>query len=86
MARAFTGQLPHGVWCWYSSPLGRPRLTAAGQALTQAFGPLRVGRIGDPQVAVRVARPPVGWAVAAWLVSHAASYGIQTVSYQGYDG
>jgi hypothetical protein len=85
MTKAFTGQLPHGVWCWYSSPVGPRRLTAAGQALTRAFGPLRVGRIGDPQVAVRVARPPAGWAVAAWLVSHAASYGIQTVSYQGYE-
>ncbi len=84
MTKAFTGQLPHGVWCWYSTPVGQPRLTAAGQALTKAFGPLHVWRLGDPQLAIRVARPPAGWAVAAWLVSHAASYGIQTVTYQGY--
>jgi hypothetical protein len=84
MTRAFTGQLPHGVWCWYSTPVGRLRLGAAGRALTEAFGPLRVRRLGDPQLAVRVARPPAGWTVAAWLVSHAASYGIRTVSYEGY--
>jgi hypothetical protein len=84
MAKAFTGDLPHGVWCWYSSPLGRSRLSAASRALTQAFGPLRVWRSGDPQMEVRVARPDSGWTVAAWLVSHAASYGIRTVSYQGY--
>jgi hypothetical protein len=85
MTRAFTGQLPHGVWCWYSTPLGRPRLSAAGQALTQAFGPLHLWRKGDPQLAVQVAHPTAGWAVAAWLVSHAASYGIRSVSYQGYE-
>ena len=84
MTKAFTGQLPHGVWCWYSTPVGRPRLAAADRALTQAFGPLRVGRRGDPRLAVRVRHPAVGWTVAAWLVSHAASYGIQTVSYRGY--
>ncbi|HEX3489848.1 MAG TPA: hypothetical protein VHU92_10910 [Streptosporangiaceae bacterium] len=84
MTKAFTGELPHGVWCWYSTPVGKRRLAAADRALTQAFGPLRVGRRGDPQLAVRVRHPAAGWAVADWLVSHAASYGIQTISYQGY--
>ena len=84
MSKAFTGELPHGVWCWYSSPVGKARLATASKALTEAFGPLNVGKVGDPQVEIRVAHPAAGWTVAAWLVSHAATYGIQTVSYQGY--
>jgi hypothetical protein len=85
MSRAFTGVLPHAVWCWYTTPLGRQRLAAAGQGLARAFGPLRTWRSGDPQLAVRVARRPAGWAVAAWLVTHAASYGIKNVQFQGYE-
>jgi hypothetical protein len=27
----------------------------------------------------------VGWAVAAWLISHASSYGISNVRYLGYE-
>lgn len=84
MSRAFTGALPHGVWCWYPGGLGRRRLAAAQRALTEAFGPLRVLPYGDPSLAVRVARRPAGWAVAAWLVSHADTYGIDSVRYQGY--
>jgi hypothetical protein len=84
MSMAFTGQLPHAVWCWYPGPAGRPRLTAAGKALAQAFGPMHVRPYADPAVAVRVRGPARGWAVAAWLVSHAGAYGIRHVSYQGY--
>jgi hypothetical protein len=84
MSSAFTGHLPHAVWCWYPGGSGRPRLAAAGKALTRAFGPLHVARYGDPAIAVRVPRPAGGWAVAAWLVSHAGSYGIRHVRYQGY--
>jgi hypothetical protein len=85
LSRAFTGQLPHAVWCWYTSPLGKARLSAAGQALTEAFGPLRVWQSGDPQLAVHVTRRADGWAVAAWLVTHASSYGIQNVRFRGYE-
>jgi hypothetical protein len=33
---------------------------------------------------VRAPRPVLGWAVAAWLVTHAASYGIRDVYYAGF--
>jgi hypothetical protein len=35
-------------------------------------------------VRVAVTSPQQGWAVASWLVAHAANYGIQTVRYQSY--
>ncbi len=84
MSRAFTGELPHAVWCWYPEPLGRTRLTAANTALAQAFGPLPGHQTGDPAQEIRVGKPSAGWAVAAWLVSHAGIYGIRHVSYLGY--
>jgi hypothetical protein len=84
MSSAFTGHLPHAVWCWYPGGAGRPRLAAAGKALSRAFGSLHVAQFADPAMAVRVPRPASGWAVAAWLVSHAGAYGIRHVSYQGY--
>jgi hypothetical protein len=84
MSSAFTGHLPHAVWCWYPGVVGPPRLAAAGKALTRAFGPLNVAQYADPAIAIRVPRPAGGWAVAAWLVSHAGAYGIRHVSYQGY--
>jgi hypothetical protein len=84
MSRAFTGELPHAVWCWYPNPLGRTRLTAANTALARAFGPLPGHLTGDPTQEIRVGKPSAGWAVAAWLVSHAGAYGIRHVSYLGY--
>jgi hypothetical protein len=84
MSRAFTGALPHAVWCWYPGLTARPRLTAAGAALTRAFGPMRVWQYADPALAVRVPRAAAGWSVAAWLVAHAGQYGIRRVAYQGY--
>jgi hypothetical protein len=85
LASAFYGTLPHAMWCYYASPTGKPRLTAAATALTGTFGALRSGSVGDPAVAVQVPRVRVGWAVAAWLISHASSYGITNVRYQGYE-
>jgi hypothetical protein len=84
MSKAFTGRLPHAVWCWYPGSQGRSRLTAASQALTKAFGPMPVRQFGDPQRAVRVSGTVTGWAVTAWLVSHAGAYGIRDISYHGY--
>jgi hypothetical protein len=84
MAAAFTGHLPHAVWCWYPGMAGRPRLAAASKALSQAFGPLDVQGRPDPSLTVRMARPAAGWTVAAWLVSHAGAYGIRRISYEGY--
>jgi hypothetical protein len=85
MAAAFTGALPHAVWCYYAEPTGKARLAAADQALTSTFGTMPSQRAGDPAVAVLAGRHRLGWAVAAWLVCHASSYGIKDVSYQGYD-
>jgi hypothetical protein len=85
LARAFTGRQPHAVRCSYGSPVGQPRLAAARRALTGAFGSLG-GRVADdPAATVDVADSREGWAVAAWLVSHAASYGISDVRYSGYE-
>ncbi|MGA3151345.1 MAG: hypothetical protein ACLPN6_09725 [Streptosporangiaceae bacterium] len=84
MAVAFTGNAPHAVWCSYASSVGPSRLAAADRALTAAFGPLAVHRAGDPALAITVPGTAAGWAVAAWLVSHASSYGIRDVRYQGY--
>jgi len=84
LASAFTGALPHAVWCSYGSVAGKPRLTAARRALTSAFGPL-AGRVtADPTVTIRVRDTRQGWAVAAWLVSHAAAYGVTNVRFGGY--
>jgi hypothetical protein len=85
MASGFSGASARSVWCWYGSPItGRRRLGAADRALRTAFGPLGVRHVGDPIVAVRVPDSAAGWAVATWLVTHAASYRIATVRYAGY--
>jgi hypothetical protein len=85
LATAFYGMQPHALSCYYASPTGKPRLTAATSALTSAFGTLRSERVGDPAIGIRVQRASVGWAVAAWLISHASSYGISNVRYLGYE-
>ena len=85
LADAFTGAQPHEVWCSYGSLGGRARLAAARTALDGAFGRLRGGvSAGDPAGHVDVNGTREGWAVAAWLVSHAASYGINDVRYAGF--
>lgn len=84
MAAAFTGAAPHAVWCSYASYVGRSRLTAAGRALTAAFGPLPLSRARDPALAIGVPGTAAGWAVAAWLVVHASYYGIHLVRYLRY--
>ncbi len=85
MAYGFSGQRPHDVWCWYGSGIRRGRrVSAADTALTSAFGHLRVSHVGDPVTRVRVRGAAAGWAVATWLVAHAGSFGIQNVSFDGY--
>jgi hypothetical protein len=85
MARAFTGQVPHAVSCWYSQKIsGKAQLDAAELGLTQTFG-AHVARVtADARRSVRVGSPRDGWAVAAWLVSHAPQYRIDEVQYAGY--
>jgi hypothetical protein len=89
LAASFTGRSAHGVWCWSGAPdPPKADLSAAGRALAQTFGPLgsrRAARPGDaPAMLVPVPRRALGWAVAAWLVTHAGSYGIHEVSYAGF--
>ena len=85
MARAFTGQAPHAVSCWYSQKItGEARLQAAELGLTQAFGAHAARATADPGLSVQVVSARDGWAVAAWLVSHAPQYRIDNVQYAGY--
>jgi hypothetical protein len=85
LAEAFTGTIPHAVWCSYGSPLGKPSLAAARKELAAAFGRLPARLSGDPAVTVGVRNTAQGWAVATWLVTNAAIYGIADVRYQGFD-
>jgi hypothetical protein len=89
LAADFTGHSAHAVWCWSAGgDPARADLTAARRALAQAFGPMgshRQATPGDaPAMLVRAPHPAVGWAVATWLVTHAASYGIHDVRYAGF--
>ena len=84
MAAAFTGHTPRSVWCWYSQAIGaRPRQQAIGAELVRTFGPLPVRTTRDPQLIVATPSVRSGWAVAAWLVSHAQQYDIDAVRYAG---
>jgi hypothetical protein len=86
MAGGFTGHHPHGVWCWYPGGIsGHAKLSAAETQLRRTFGGLSISHAGDPVAQVRVRGSDVGWAVAAWLVSHASRFGIRHVSYQGFE-
>ena len=85
MAGGFTGVRPRTVWCWYGTGVKhKAQFADARKELRHAFGRLRTTHLGDPLTQVRVRRPANGWAVAAWLVSHAGNFGIRHVSYQGY--
>jgi hypothetical protein len=84
LASAFTGSDPRSVWCTYGSHPGKARLAAATRMLSSAFGPLQRHASGDPAQTLTVRNTRQGWAVAAWLVSNAADYGIRYVRYDGY--
>jgi hypothetical protein len=85
LAGAFSGAQPHALWCYYAGPPGKAKLPAAAHGLASTFGPLHLSRLGDPRLVVRVGRAAAGWAIAAWLISHADSYGIRDVRYRGYE-
>lgn len=80
MAAAFTGTAPHAVVCWYAGRPGRPELGSAERSLSRAFGAaVRRYKSGKPGLTVRV--PAVeGWAVSAWLVTHAHTFGIKAIN------
>jgi hypothetical protein len=85
LANAFYGIQPHALSCYYASSTGKRRLSAANHALARAFGQLPSAAVGDPEMSVRVGRVREGWAVASWLISHASTFGITNVRYQGYE-
>lgn len=85
MARAFTGDAARGVWCWYGqADAGKARPGAAGRELTRTFKSLATHVTADPGLEVRARPTSEGWAVAAWLVSHADQYRIRQVRYGDY--
>jgi hypothetical protein len=85
MTIAFTGQDPHAVWCWYAQKIsGTARTSAASVELARTFGPQRARALADPGLIAPATSISQGWAVAAWLVSHAEQYRISYVSYAGY--
>ena len=86
MTIAFTGQDPHAVWCWYAQKItGTARTDAASVELARTFGPQQARTTSAaPGLIARAGSVSQGWAVAAWLVSHAQQYRISYVSYSGY--
>jgi len=85
MAAAFTGQVPHAVWCWYPQAItGTARVDAASLELARTFGPLTMRATADPGLFVQADSVRQGWVMAAWLVSHAQQYRIAEVRYGGY--
>jgi hypothetical protein len=84
MAAAFTGVDPHAVWCSYADPAVKPSLAAAGRAMTSAFGLIARPAGAGRTLSVQPGSNGQGWAVAGWLVSNAAAYGVTTVRYQGF--
>jgi hypothetical protein len=88
LAAAFTGRAAHAVWCWPAGPAqGRAKLAAARGQLVRIFGPLPAALARPPRAApallVRPGPARLSWAVAEWLVTHAASYRIHVVRYAG---
>ena len=87
LTSAFTGT-PRAVWCWPAGHTGKAQLTPARRGIVKAFGPLPASRSasgGDaPSLLVQAPQPSLGWAVAAWLVTHAGKYRLHDVRYAGF--
>jgi hypothetical protein len=89
LTAVFTGATPRGVWCWPPANTNRPaQFAAARRALVQTFGRLPAHDSSSPSDAaslqVRAPQQDIGWAVAAWLVTHAGQYSLRGVSYAGF--
>jgi hypothetical protein len=89
LTSAFTGAAPRGVWCWPAGHThGSAELNPARRAVVRAFGPLAAQDAasgGDaPSLTVQVPHSSVGWAVAAWLVTHAGQFRLHEVRYAGF--
>jgi hypothetical protein len=89
LTEAFTGSSPRAVWCWAPGNTARAaQFAAARRALFEAFGRMPARSYvpaGDaPSLQVRAPHTAVGWAVAAWLVTHAGQFSLRDVSYAGF--
>ncbi|MDX6395252.1 MAG: hypothetical protein QOJ73_6315 [Streptosporangiaceae bacterium] len=89
LAGTFTGRDAHGVSCWSASTTPkRTNLAGADVELARTFGGVSVRQNGPANTGHRaqllVPPAPDGWEVAAWLVTHATSYGIREVRFGGY--
>jgi hypothetical protein len=88
LASALTGYSPAAFWCHVSGPVGTPapaaqRAAGLRRALYPAFGPTSVGVASGSGLEVPVSSPQRGWALAAYVVSHAHQLGVSTVTYGG---
>jgi hypothetical protein len=89
LTTAFTGAAPRAVWCWPAEAArGKAQLIPARRAIVKAFGALSASRSatsGDaPSLLVQAPQADLGWAVAAWLVTHAGRYRLHDVRYAGF--
>jgi hypothetical protein len=75
IARALTGEVAHGMTCHYPDPATQPRGAAlralAGQELGRGVLDRADGTVSQD------------WTVAEWLVGHAYSYGVISVTVRG---
>jgi hypothetical protein len=88
LASAMTGYSPATFWCHLPAPEGSAvpaaqRALAMRGALLPAFGPTSVQVASDADLAVSVSSPERGWAVASYVVSHAARLGVASVAFRG---
>ncbi len=74
LARALTGEIPAGLTCQFT-PVPMPGVTTAMQQ--QAVAELGRGGLR------RAATPASTWTAASWLVAHARTYGLSTISAAG---
>ncbi len=87
LASAMTGYSPAAFWCHMATPDGSPapaaqRALAMRRALLPAFGSTAVRVSSGSGLEVSVPSPERGWAVAAYVVSHAHQLGVSRVTYQ----
>lgn len=98
LSTAFTGHTARAVWCWYTPYAPDPtRLGAVSGQLSRTFGqvsgnPTALAQPGEltaahatgPVITVPVRHVQIGWAIAAWSVAHAKTYGISQIRFAGY--
>jgi hypothetical protein len=98
MTPAFTGQRGHAVYCWSGSASRAPAdLSRISSGLSATFGPAVAREVtdqrdnrgsatdrGSTQMQVRIGVSRFGWEVATWLVTHASTYHVHQIRFDGY--